>query len=203
MNVTLALSSLRVFLNGLDYFNNSNYHKIKDRKKQLSQRAQLCCILLGLCASTAVTKVFETICVFSISVCFVFSLLLRFNIMRTYSHYDIRAFDRVAPFTRIRSYGMRQLMVVSFCVLCLWLLKWEHLSILCRNTKALRGQLFAHIEDETWFLYFLFFSFFFLFARATTTMTDIACAKETKISSIITDMVIGGHSDGLWDGFLK
>lgn len=51
-----------IFLNGLDYYN-SNYHKSKT-VKQLSQRAQLCCILLGLCASTAVTKVFEPICFF-------------------------------------------------------------------------------------------------------------------------------------------
>lgn len=71
-----AFFPLLLFVNGVWIFflyYKSNYHKSKT-EKQLSQRAQLCCILLGLCASTAVTKVFEPICFFFTPFRFSFSV---------------------------------------------------------------------------------------------------------------------------------
>lgn len=141
-----------ISLNGLDIqlfiiFFNSNYHKSKT-EKQLSQRAQLCCILLGLCASTAVTKVFEPICCF----------FLRFSSL---SHSLQWRSNRTAIMTYgLRSGGTahtRPLQWTCATYGCLALArsrtKWEHLSILCRKYKGIeRPTNFAYtIEDETVF----------------------------------------------------
>lgn len=80
-------------------------------EKQLSQRAQLCCILLGLCAPTAVTKVFEPICFFFHFVSLLF--LSCSNGVRMHSHYDIRHCDRVVRLARIELNGETYRMVVS------------------------------------------------------------------------------------------
>lgn len=129
--------SIRVLLNGLDYFINSNYHKSKT-VKQLSQRAQSCCILLGLCASTAVTKVFEPICFF-------FLLLFSFsctNDGRVYSHYDIRSEIR---WLCSRSFASISSRTIRLSRSCSFRSMWEQLSIFYPNTKALSN--FSPIED--------------------------------------------------------